>query len=780
MRIKFFLIILISGIIISFQDLYAQGISLNQLQSVKVNQLSDAQIAEAWKKIQDLGIPEQEAYKLLETRGMDPLEINAFKQRITMLGLNKGGIKIAGINKKEDIDYSRDTITKVEKPKVAIPENKPSNPSELPIYGAEFFNQTEIKFNPDFNLATPKSYVLGPGDELIILLTGINESSVRTTITPEGNAQIPFAGIVFLNGFTIEQGRNIIKNKMSKVYPALLSGGSQVAINLGNPRTIKITLVGEVKTPGTYTLSSLSTFFNALYHSGGPSKNGTLRAIELIRNNKVYKIVDFYSFLQKGLLDGNIRLEDQDVINFPVYQKRVSIAGEVKRPAIYELKANEQLQDLINYAGGFSDIAYQSVAKIEQVNNVERVVKDVPASLFGDFTPKNGDKISFGSVQNRFANRVILEGAVNRPGIYELSAGFTLSALLKKADGLKDEAYPERAYIKRTLPNFDKEFISFIPEEILNGKKDIPLFREDSVMIHNRAEFIKDQYVTIFGNVNKPGRFIYRKGMKLADVIALAGGLNEQAAAHNLEISRILKNSSDSVANQQVETFTVNIQDASSNGAEIELQALDFISVPRLVNFRPLGNISVNGEVLFPGDYAIQKRDETALDFIKRAGGLSPYGSLESAQIFRNRIRVNLDLTQANIDPMTQKSMILLAGDSIYIPRVISFVKVSGSVNNPQYLSYQNGRGLKYYINAAGGFLEDARVKGTYVQYANGLNKPIRHFLFFRNYPKVSPGSSIQVPQRNPNSKFRLGFAEISGITSAVTALIGLIAILGK
>lgn len=780
MRIKFFLFILISGIIISFQDLYAQGISLNQLQSVKVNQLSDAQITEAWKKIQDLGIPEQEAYKLLETKGMDPIEINVFKQRITLLGLNRGGIKITGINKKEDIDYSRDTITKVEKPKVAIPENKPANPIELPIYGAEFFNQTQIKFNPDFNLATPKSYVLGPGDELIILLTGINESSVRTTITPEGNAQIPFAGIVFLNGFTIEQARNIIKNKMSKVYPALLSGGSQVAINLGNPRTIKITLVGEVKTPGTYTLSSLSTFFNALYHSGGPSKNGTLRAIELIRNNKVYKIVDFYSFLQKGLLDGNIRLEDQDVINFPVYQKRVSIAGEVKRPAIYELKANEQLQDLINYAGGFSDIAYQSVAKVEQVNNVERIVKDVPASLFGDFTPKNGDKISFGSVQNRFANRVILEGAVNRPGVYELSAGFTLSALLKKADGLKDEAYPERAYIKRTLPNFDKEFISFIPEEILNGKKDIPLLREDSVMIHNRAEFIKDQYVTIFGNVNKPGRFLYRKGMKLADVIALAGGLNEQAAAHNLEISRILKNSSDSVANQQVETFTVNIQDASSNGAEIELQALDFISVPRLVNFRPLGNISVNGEVLFPGDYAIQKRDETALDFIKRAGGLSPYGSLESAQIFRNRIRVNLDLTQANIDPVTQKSMILLAGDSIYIPRVVSFVKVAGSVNNPQYVSYQNGRGLKYYINAAGGFLEDARVKGTYVQYANGLNKPVRHFLFFRNYPKVSPGSSIQVPQRNPNSKFRLGFAEISGITSAVTALIGLIAILGK
>lgn len=780
MRIKFFLIILLSGLILSIQGTYAQGISLSQLQSIRVNQLSDLQIKEAWKKIQDLGIPEQEAYKLLETRGMDPLEINNFKQRVRMLGLNRGGMKIAGNNLKEDIDYRRDTLQIIEKPIVAFPDIKALQSDEPVIYGSEFFNQSEIQFEPDFNLATPKSYVLGPGDELIILLTGLNETSVKTIVTPEGNAQIPFAGIVYVNGFTIEQARTLIKNKMSKVYPALLSGSSQVTINLGNPRSIKITLVGEVKTPGTYTLSSLSTLFNALYHSGGPSKNGSLREIRLIRNNKVYKTVDFYTFLQKGLMDGNIRLEDQDVIHFPVYQKRVSISGEVKRPAIYELKATEQLQDLINYAGGFTEAAYRSVAKVEQINEIERSVKDVPASLFSNYSPQNGDKISFGSVQNRFSNRVIIEGAVNRPGVYELSAGFTLSDLLKKADGLKNEAYFERAYIKRTLANFDKEFISFQPEEILNGKKDIPLMREDSIMIHNRAEFIKDQYVTIFGNVNKPGQVPFRKGMKLGDLIAIAGGLNEQAAAHNLEISRILKNSSDSVANQQVETFTVNLEDASAKGVEIELQALDFISVPRLVNFRPLGNISVNGEVLFPGDYAIQKRDETAMDFIKRAGGISPYGSLESAQIYRNKIRVNLDLTKADFDPKTQKSMILMAGDSIYIPRVVSFVKVSGSVNNPQYISYQSGRGLKYYVNAAGGFKEDARVKGTYVQYANGLNKPVRHFLFFRNYPKVSPGSSIQVPQQNPNSKLRLGFAEISGITSAITALIGLIAILGK
>jgi protein involved in polysaccharide export with SLBB domain len=374
---------------------------------------------------------------------------------------------------------------------------------------------------------------------------------------------------------------------------------------------------------------------------------------------------------------------------------------------------------------------------------------------------------------------VILEGAVNRPGIYELSSGLSLAQLLKKADGLKPEAYLERAYIKRTLPNLEKEFISFDPKTIINGKSDIPLLKEDSIMIQNRSEFITNQYVTINGNVKNPGTILYRKGLKLTDVLALSGGLNEQAAGHHIEISRIIKNTSDSVANQLVETFTINLDNAEQSTQDIELQPLDYINVPRLVNFRPLGNISVNGEVLFPGEYAVQKRDETALDFIQRAGGLSPYGSLESAQIYRNRIRVDLDLTQSTIDPVSNKSMILLPGDSIYIPRIISFVQVSGAVNNPQYVSYQ-GRRFKYYINSAGGVLEDARLKGAYVQYPNGLNKPVRNFLFFRSYPSVKPGSTITVPKKNPDSKLRLGFAEISGITSAVTALIGLIAILTR
>ncbi|MBC7743605.1 MAG: SLBB domain-containing protein [Flavobacterium sp.] len=755
----------------------AQTITMGDIQNVKVSQLSDEQITQVWNKLKESGVPEEEAYNLMQSRGMDPIEIDLFKKRVTLLGLNKKAVP-AGTSKKNDISFERDTTTIIKKPTAVKPAKTPAPSQDLTIFGTEFFNQSDLKFQPDFSVATPKSYVLGPGDELIVLLTGLNESTVRSKISPEGNLQIPYAGIVYLNGFTIAQATTIVRNKMAGVYPALRSGQSQLAINLGNTRSIRITLVGEVKTPGSYSLSSLATVFNALYLSGGPNVNGSLRNIEIIRNNKIYRTVDFYTFLQKGLLEGNIRLEDQDVIRIPVYRKRVSIRGEVKRPAVYELRNSETLVNLVEYAGGFTDVAYRGIAKVEQITELEREVKDVPANLFQDFMPRNGDQVSFGSIQNRFANRVILEGAVNRPGVYELRSGLSLSLLLKEAKGLKDEAYLQRAYIKRTLPNLKKELISFKPLDIIEGLNDIPLLREDSVMILDQASFIDQRNVTVNGNVRNPGIFTFREGMKLADVIAMAGGFNEQAADHRVEISRIIRNESDSVANQLVNTFTINLDNKIIPIKEVELQALDYIYVPRLVNFKPLGNISVTGEVLFPGEYAVQKRDETAVEFIERAGGLSPYASIANAQIFRNNTRVNLDLTKIPADPLKRSSLILLPGDSIYIPKVISFVQVEGAVNNPQYISYQ-GQRFKYYLNAAGGGKENARLKGAYVQYPNGLNKPVRHILFFRNYPSVKPGSRIIVPVKNP-SLFKLGFAEISGITSAVTALIGLIAILSR
>jgi len=729
MRIKYLLYILFFALTIFAKQAVAQGLSASgDYSNVKISQYTDEQITQAWKKLQDSGVSEQDAYKMLLQRGMPPDQVEALKDRVTLLGLNKPTANKTSPEKKK-VDFSREKNDTVVRPIIVKPV--PASSSGLTVYGTDFFNQVNIRFEPNFSIATPKGYVLGPGDEVIVLLNGLNESSQRVKISPEGTANIDHAGIVYVNGFTIEQATNLIKSKMAKVYPELNSGQTHLTVNLGNTRSIKITLVGEVKAPGSYTLSSLSTLYNALYNSGGPNANGSLRYIELTRNNKVYKTVDFYSFLQKGLLDGNIRLEDQDVIRIPVYKKRVSISGEVKTPAIFELKGNESLEDLINYAGGFTDIAYTGIAKVDQINLLQRDVKDVPSNLFSNYIPRNGDLVQIGAITNRYTNRIILEGAVYRPGVYELTAGFTLAQLLKNAMGLKPEAYMDRGYIKRTLPDLEKQLISFKPNDIISGKNDIPLLREDSVMILNRDVFTSNQKVIIEGYVRKPQVITYRKGLKLADAIAMAGGFTDEAASRHVEISRIIPNQSDTVANKLVTTFTVNLDSLTGTRQDIELQPMDYINVPRLVNYRSLGNVSVKGEVLFPGDYAVQKRDETALDFLRRAGGITPYGSLENAQVYRKGIRVNVNLTTAmSHDSTTNRNMILLPGDSVYVPRVILYVEVAGAVNNPQYISY-NGHSFKYYINAAGGTIENARIKGAYIKYPDGLNRPVRHFFIF-------------------------------------------------
>jgi protein involved in polysaccharide export with SLBB domain len=291
---------------------------------------------------------------MLIARGLAPAEVEIFKKRLALInGSTPAGAKSS---KKDSINYSRDTLT-ISEPK---PQKRVSN-----IYGYDFFTNPNLKFEPNIRIATPRNYVLGPDDELIIILTGLNETSVKSKITPEGNLQIPYAGIVYLNGFTIEQAQGIIKNKMQRVYPALASGQTQLTVNLGNVRSIRVTIIGEVMQPGTYTISSLSSLFNALYQSGGPSDRGSLRHIEIIRGNKVMRTVDMYSFLQKGLMPGNIRLEDQDVVRIPVYTKRVAIDGQVKRPGSYELKETETLDDLLKYGISQSSSDWRSRKKCE-------------------------------------------------------------------------------------------------------------------------------------------------------------------------------------------------------------------------------------------------------------------------------------------------------------------------------------------------------------------------------------------------------------------------------
>ncbi|RZK15314.1 MAG: capsule biosynthesis protein, partial [Pedobacter sp.] len=510
MRLKYIYCAFILVMLLTSTSLFAQ-ISVDNLSKVRVEQLSDAQILEISKRFEASGISEADAIKLLTARGMDPAEVDKYKERLA--GLSSGGktAKVAPANNaaaKPQTTSTRDTTRITE----AKPIKKPS-----PIYGYEFFSNPNIKFEPNIRIATPKNYVLGPDDELAILLTGVNESTTNAKVSPEGTVKIPYAGLVYVNGLSIEQATSQIKSKMAKAYPALSSGQTKLTVNLGTVRSIRVTIIGDVATPGTYTVSSLSTLFNALYQSGGPTYRGSLRKIELIRNNRVIQIVDLYNFLQKGIQSDNVSLRDQDVIRIPVYDTRVAIDGAVKRPGAYELKPSETLSDLINYAGGFADLAYKGIAKVTQVGVKERSVKDISSDMFDRYTLKNADSVYFGAILERFANRVVIEGAVYRPGTFELNQGVTLKSLIAKADGLRDDAVLGNGYIKRITPDLEKEMISFNLGNIMSGKtQDIALMREDSVFITSTKDLRDETSISIGGYVRAPGTFQYRKGMSLS------------------------------------------------------------------------------------------------------------------------------------------------------------------------------------------------------------------------------------------------------------------------
>ena len=749
---------------------YAQNSSTPGLQMGKVSQMSDQQITQIWQQAQKSGISESDAMKLLVKRGMDPSEVNNFKKRLVqMQGKSKSKFGTSNIIK-DTTDFLKDSSWVFEVPQL----KKKSN-----YYGYEFFSNPNITFEPNLRIATPKNYVLGPDDEITINYTGLNETTVEAKISPEGSLQLPYAGIISVNGLTIEQATQKIKNKMKHAYPALATGRTQLFITIANMKSIRISVVGEAEHPGDYVISSMAGFFNVLYLSNGPSEKGSLRKIELIRNNKVIETVDFYSFLQKGLLGKEIRLEDQDIIRFPLYQKRVTLTGQIKRPSIYELLEKETLAELIQYGGGFDDGALKDVAKIVQIGDKELKMRDVAAADFNYFIPRNGDSVSFEKVLPIFTNRVILNGAVYRPGNYELTDQLSLSKLIKKADGLKEDAFLNRGYIKRRKADAERELVSFNTGDILTGKQaDILLVKEDSVFIFSKDNLQDIPTITIAGNVRMPNTFQYREGISLEDLIAMAGGFTNDAATHKVEISRLEKNKADTLANKLIDLITLDVDLSLQNqSSKTILLPLDYVFVPRLLNYRNLGTIKIRGEVLYAGDYALEKRNETIQEVITRSGGISPFSSMADVQVFRKGIRVGTTLLA---DDSKQKDKFLLQPeDSIYIPRNEPFVEVKGAVFNPQIVSYQSDNFMSY-ISDVGGITDKGNLKKAYIQYSNGISRKIHHFLFFRNYPKVLPGSKIIVPEKTDTARKGLSIFEASTLFGSLATLISLIVVLKR
>lgn len=751
--------------------LLVQWSVMAQSSNTRIGQLSDQQLTQLWQQTQKEGMSESDVMKVLVQKGLSMGEVNEIKKRIVGLQASNPA-KFSKKNIiKDTASFMRDSTWVYEVPAIK---------KTTPYYGFDFFNNPNINFAPNLNMSTPANYVLGANDELTLTISGMNENTNTAVVTREGNYEIPRAGLVNVQGLTIEQAKAKIKKKLLMAYPALASGRTQLHLSLGNVRTIKVTIIGEAQSPGDYTVSSLSSFFNVLYLSGGPSDAGSLRKIELIRANKVIETIDFYQFLQKGMMNKELRLEDQDVIRFPLYHKRVSLHGEVKRPAIYELLDTETLTTLINYAGGLGDEAFKEVAKIGQVGSKERLLKDVPAADFSYYIPRNADSVVIEKISPRYANRVIINGAVYRPGNYELTDGLTVLKLIQKANGIRDEAFINRAYIKRLLPgNAERAFVAFNVKDILSGTvADIPLFREDSVVISTQDDMKDILSFTIGGNVRNPGTYQFRKGISLEDAIFMAGGFTNDAANHKVEISRLEKNKADTLANQLLNLIKVEVDANLANpSSKMLLEPLDYVFVPKLLNYQSLGSVKLRGEVLYTGNYALERRDETVQDVIKRAGGISPNASLANAQVFRNNLRVATNLFAD--DNTNGEKFLLLPNDSIFIPRSEPFVEVKGAVFNPQIISFNSGR-FTEYISDAGGVTENGNLRRAYIQYPNGLNKKIRRFLFIRSYPKVIAGSKIIVPERNPNEKRGLSILEISTLTGTFATLISLIAVLRR
>jgi protein involved in polysaccharide export with SLBB domain len=742
------------------------------LPSAKVSQMSDQQIMQLWQQAQKSGMSENDAMSLLVKRGLPTSEVNTFKKRLLQVqgsGKSKTGGPLSLV--KDSSNFLKDSSWMGE-----VPSIKKANRN----YGFDFFSNPDPSFTPNLRIATPKSYILGPGDEFSVNYTGINETSVEgLKVSPEGLIQLPYAGSINVNGLTIEQATDKIKNKMKFAYPALASGKTQVFLTLTDIKTIRVAVIGEAARPGNFDVSALSSFFNVLYRSEGPSEKGSLRKIEVIRNNKVIEVIDFYAFLQKGVLGKDIRLEDQDIIRFPLYQKRVTLAGEIKRPAVYELLEKETLAELIQYAGGLDDAAIKDVAKVVQLGDRERNMRDIAAADFNYFIPRNGDSVFFERILPRFSNRVVLNGAVNRPGNYELTEKLTLSQLIKKADGLKEDAFLNRGYITRRKPGAERETVSFKTGDLLNGKQpDIALVKEDSVFILSKDNLQDVPTITVAGNVRIPNTFQFREGMSLEDVILMAGGFTNDAATHKVEISRLEKNKADTLANKLIDRITLDVDSSLQNqSSKTLLQPLDYVFVPRLLNYRNLGTVKIRGEVLYAGDYSLEKRNETVQEVIKRSGGISPFASMNDVQVFRNGVRVGTTLLS---EESRQKERFLLQpNDSIFIPKNEPFVEVKGAVFNPQILSYESENFLSY-ISDVGGTTDKGNLRKAYIIYSNGISRKIHHFLFFRRYPKVLPGSKIIVPEKSDIARKGISFIEIASLTGSLSALVGLISILKK
>ena len=781
--------------VLKAQDL----LTTNDLSKVRVDYLSEADISKIKAQLKINNMTVEQAEPIALTKGMSAAEFNKLKLRIA------NGSQAAAAT---TTDLER--VPSQDKTQESIVNNKVKDVSASRIFGSELFDNPTLNFEPNLKLATPVNYVLGPGDELQISVYGVQEYNANIPITAEGKISIQYVGQIQVAGLTIEAATQRIRNSFSKIYSTVGSGQSKVAVNLSRIRTIKVTIIGS-KQPGNYSVSSLSTVYNALFLGGGPAINGSYRNIELLRDNKVYTNVDIYKFLVNGNQSDNIGLKDNDVIKIPAYNQRVTIDGQVNRPGIFEMKNGETFNDLLSFASGFTDMAFTASVNIVQKTSKEYKVKDLKASEFPTYQPLPGDAFKVSEILNRFENRVKIEGAVFRPEIYSFYEGMRISDLVAQAEGLKEDAYTARATIIRLKPDLTTEILNVDLSKALAGDaaSNILIKREDQVTVYSILEFKEDYKVTINGEINRPGEYQYRDKLTLNDLLVQAGGLLG-SASKRVEIARMIK--SDSIDNNNPnKTQLFNLEIDASNNEQLrnfDLEPFDVINIRKKAVYEKPQAVTVTGAVSYPGVYILASKNDRVYDIVQRAGGLTSTADINGVKIKRpiqtrqveavenvnlnlgkndsvqtkltRRLKGDLKYTTIPIEfnriannPKDNSNISLLAGDEIEVVQYNENVKVQGNVILNSEIPYVKGKGINYYLDAVGGLDSKAWKKKAYVIYPNGKASVTSSFWFFRFRPKVIPGSQIIIPEK-PDVK-KIGVSDIVSLASVLVGMAGVV-----
>lgn len=671
------------------------------------------------------------------------------------------------------------------------------------VFGRDIFNRKDLSFEPNMNIATPQNYRIGPGDAVIIDVYGASQKSEQLTVSPDGDITIEGFGPVQVSGLTVAQANARLRSTLGSRYSS-----SRVRLTVGQTRTIMVNVMGEVKAPGTYTLSAFASVFHALYMAGGINDLGTLRNIKVYRNNKLVTTVDIYDYILNGKLTGNIRLADNDVIVVGAYDCLVNITGKVKRPMYYEMKKNESVGTLIKYAGGFTGDAYKKSVRLIRKTGREFSVFSVDEFDMNTFHLADADSVSVDSILQRYSNMVEVKGAVFRPGMYQVGGNInSVRTLLEYAEGFTEEAFTAHAVMHRMRPDRTLEVIPVDVEGIMNGKvADIPLQKNDVLFIPTKAEMMQQQTITIHGEVVYPGIYKYAANETLEDLVLQAGGLKESASTVKVDVARRIINSkaltTDSVISR---TYTFALKDGFVIDGQpgFTLQPFDEVYVRKSPGYNEQKNIEVRGQVMFAGTYTLVSKNERLTDAIKKAGGITDMAYVKGARLERRitpdeRLRmetvlklakmqsgkkdsvdinsldlgdtyyVGIELDKALEKPGGDADLVLREGDRIIVPEYNGTVKISGNVMYPNTVAYEKGKRPSWYIDQAGGFGNRAKKGSTYIIYMNGTVARVGH------NAKIRPGCEIVVPTK-PESNGK-GLAQWLSIGTSVAGIATMIA----